>query len=196
MLSLRHASSILSSSLIRNLRPPAATSRLLTTETPTSHYRTQPKAVYTLPFYGASDQALHQLPDPLVKKALRAYGALVRPRDPPHHLRDRLRRLTNATYRPKQLTIDGVVVSNKMDKSVVIAARRQCFSKKLQKAYTKTRRFMAHDELNLCREGDRVVIRSCRIMSKRKAHVVVENYGDPTRPGQDLRAVNLHDIQT
>lgn len=197
MLSLRHLSSTLPSSQVRTHRVPAIIARLLTTETTTpSPFCTQPKAVYTLPYYGASDQALHQLPDPLVKKALRAYGGLIRSRDQPQQLRERLRYLTNATYRPKQLTIHGVVVSNKMDKSVVIAAKRQCYSTKLQKDFTKTRRFMAHDELNLCREGDRVVIRSCRILSKRKSHVVVENYGDPARPEQDLRAVNLDHIHT
>lgn len=101
--------------------------------------------------------------------------------------------MTAASYRPSQLTIQGVVVSNKMDKSVVVAARRRAYVSKLQKHYFKTRRFMAHDEPNLCREGDHVVIRSCRLMSKRKSHIVVQNYGDPTRSGADERSIVLPD---
>jgi len=81
-----------------------------------------------------------------------------------------------------------VVVSNKMDKSVVIASRRKAYAPKIKLQYWRTRRFMAHDELDLCREGDRVVIRSCRPLSKRKAFVVVKNFGDPTRLGEDHRA--------
>jgi len=129
-----------------------------------------------------------------VEQALRAYGGLIRERDEPDVLRDRLRSLTRADYRPSQLTIEGVIVSDKMDKSVVVAARRKAFSTKLRVAYQKTARFMAHDELNLCREGDRVVIRSCRLMSKRKSHVVVKNFGDKTRAETDDRKVVIDDI--
>eukprot|EP00171_Calliarthron_tuberculosum_P019339 IDg19339t1 len=78
-----------------------------------------------------------------------------------------------------------------MDKSVVVAARRRCYEPKLQLKYWRTRRFMAHDELNLCREGDRVIIRSCRPLSKRKAFVVVENFGDPMLIGDDNRADDI-----
>lgn len=81
-----------------------------------------------------------------------------------------------------------------MDKSVVVAARRAAYAKRIQKSYFKTRRFMAHDEMNLCREGDRVVIKSCRLLSKRKSHVVVQNFGDATRPGVDDRKIVLEEI--
>lgn len=113
----------------------------------------------------------------------------MRPVDTEDVLRDRLRVLTHADYRPSLLTISGVVVSDKMNKSVVIAARRKAYSSKLGLAYLKTRRFMAHDEFDLCREGDRVVIRSCRPLSKRKAFVVVQNFGDLTRVGADERGI-------
>lgn len=154
-------------------------------------YRTQRQPVYTLPFYGASEGELEELSDDKVLEALKSYGGLVRKWDAPEDFRDRLRKLTRAEYRKQQLTISGVVVSNKMDKSVVIAAKRRAYSKKLQLHYFKTKRFMAHDELNLCREGDEVVIRSCRILSRRKAHVVVQNFGDKTRPGEDMRTITL-----
>lgn len=158
-------------------------------------YITQPKPAYTLPFYGATDEELNQLSDNLVRQALKSYGGLIRKTDEMHQLRERLRALTNASYRPSLLTIEGVVVSDKMNKSVVIAARRHAYSSKLRKAYLKTRRFMAHDELDLCREGDRVIIRSCRHMSKRKNHVVVQNFGDKTRAEGDDRKIVLNDLE-
>ncbi|CAN8076137.1 unnamed protein product [Agarophyton chilense] len=218
MLGLRAVSSIFTSNLPRLAPCPVVLRQLTTVPTPPTaqhpttqspaplpvdaidtdaaapEYRTQRKAVYRLPFYGASDAAFDRLSEHQVRTALRAYGGLIRPRDDLQTLFHRLKRLANAAYRPKQLTIEGVVVSNKMRKSVVIAAKRLCFSSKLQKSYYKTRRFMAHDELNLCREGDRVVIRSCRLMSKRKSHVVVLNFGDPTRPGLDQRSIQLENI--
>lgn len=154
-------------------------------------FHTQKPPVYTLPLYGAPETVLATLSDASATAALRTYGGLHRWHDCMDTVRDRLARAVRADYRPKQLTIAGVVVSDKMDKSVVVAARRQAYAPKLKLKYFKTRRFMAHDELNLCREGDRVVIRSTRPLSKRKAHVVVENFGDPTRVGEDVRGVDF-----
>jgi small subunit ribosomal protein S17 len=102
---------------------------------------------------------------------------------------DRRQRLARVTH--DRLTITGVVVSDKMNKSVVVAARRRAYEEKVRKEYAITRRFMAHDEQNLCREGDRVTIRSCRPMSRWKNHVVVRNYGDKMRIGADMRASAL-----
>lgn len=158
-------------------------------------YITQPKPAYTLPFYGATDEELNQLPDSTVRKALKAYGGLIRKMDEPPQLRERLRKIANASYRPSLLVIEGVVVSDKMNKSVVVAARRHAYANKLRVPYLRTRRFMAHDEFDLCREGDRVIIRSCRNMSKRKSHVVVQNFGDKTRVSQDDRKIVLDDIE-
>lgn len=149
---------------------------------------TQKRPVYTLPYYGADVETIESLTDLEVRRALRVYGGLVRRYDEASSLRMRLIRATRADYRPKQLTMEGVVISNRMNKSVVIAARRRAYASKIRLQYWRTRRFMAHDELDLCREGDRVVIRSCRPMSKRKYFVVVQNYGDPTYIGKDIRA--------
>lgn len=157
-------------------------------------YDTQRQPTYTLPFYGATDDDLSKLSDSTVRKAVKAYGGLIRKTDEAAQLRDRLRKLTNASYRASQLTMEGVVVSDKMNKSVVIASRRPAYSTKLRMPYKKTRRFMAHDEFDLCREGDRVVIRSCRNMSRRKSHVVVQNYGDKMRTTKDDRKIDLDSI--
>ncbi len=146
----------------------------------TPSLQTKQQPVYQLPYYGAPHAEVKELSDDAVTAALRLYGGLIRKYDTATVLRERLVAATRADYRPKQLTMEGVVVSDKMDKSVVVASRRRAYEPKLRMKYWRTRRFMAHDELNLCREGDRVVIRSCRPLSKRKAFVVVRNYGDPT----------------
>lgn len=68
----------------------------------------------------------------------------------------------------------GMVVSNKMQKSVVVAVDR-LFHHKLYNRYVKrTSKFMAHDELNECNMGDRVRLDSSRPLSKRKHWVVAE----------------------
>lgn len=158
---------------------------------PDDDYRTQRKPSYILPFYGASDERIYGLSDAQAKEVLKVYGGLVRRSDTGDQWRERLRKVTRAWHLPKHLTIRGVVVSNKMNKSVVVAAKRAAFNSKLQMSYFKTRRFMAHDELNLCREGDDVVIRSCRPLSKHKAHVVVVNFGDKLSIEQDDREIVL-----
>lgn len=157
-------------------------------------YRTQQTPVYTLPFYGATDAELSELSDNLVKNAVKSYGGLLRKTDEMGVIRERLRKLTDANYLPSLLTIEGVVVSDKMNKSVVVAARRKAYSSKLRISYLKTKRFMAHDEFDLCREGDRVIIRSCRPLSRRKAHVVVQNFGDKTRVEADSRQIVVEDL--
>ncbi|KAG6769433.1 hypothetical protein POPTR_006G080200v4 [Populus trichocarpa] len=71
-------------------------------------------------------------------------------------------------------SVVGMVVSNKMQKSVVVAVDR-LFHHKLYNRYVKrTSKFMAHDENNLCNIGDRVRLDPSRPLSKRKNWVVAE----------------------
>ncbi|KAI3447275.1 hypothetical protein Pfo_003940 [Paulownia fortunei] len=68
----------------------------------------------------------------------------------------------------------GMVVSNKMQKSVVVAADH-LFHHKLYNRYVKrTSKFMAHDEHDQCNIGDRVRLDPSRPLSKRKHWVVAE----------------------
>ncbi len=69
---------------------------------------------------------------------------------------------------------EGVVISNKMDKSVVVALQRSVKHPKYGKIIKRTTKLHAHDEKNECREGDVVLIRECRPISKTKAWKVVE----------------------
>jgi small subunit ribosomal protein S17 len=68
----------------------------------------------------------------------------------------------------------GVVVSDKMDKTVVVAIENRAPHPKYGKIVVKTRRYKAHDEENSCNEGDRVRIRETRPLSRTKRWIVAE----------------------
>ena len=71
-----------------------------------------------------------------------------------------------------KVEIYGTVVSNKMDKSVVVAVERQVRHDVYGKQQRLTSRFMAHDEKNEAGVGDRVALVSTRPLSRRKRWVV------------------------
>jgi small subunit ribosomal protein S17 len=68
----------------------------------------------------------------------------------------------------------GVVVSNKMEKSIVVAIRRKVKHPIYGKFVNKTTKLMAHDEENACNIGDTVRIAETRPLSKNKAWRLVE----------------------
>ncbi len=68
----------------------------------------------------------------------------------------------------------GVVVSDKMEKTVVVAVENRSAHPKCGKIVVKTQRFKAHDEENKCQEGDRVRIRETRPLSRTKRWSVTE----------------------
>ncbi len=68
----------------------------------------------------------------------------------------------------------GLVISNKMDKTVVVAIENRTSHPKYGKIVVKTKRYKAHDEENQCQEGDRVRIRETRPLSKTKRWNVIE----------------------
>jgi small subunit ribosomal protein S17 len=71
-------------------------------------------------------------------------------------------------------TRDGVVVSDKMDKSVIVEVSRTVLHPLYQKYVRKRTRFMAHDETNALKIGDKVRIVESRPMSRRKRWRVQE----------------------
>ncbi len=82
---------------------------------------------------------------------------------------------TNETKAPgRRMTKTGVVVSNKMQKSVVVAVENTVMSGMYQKYIKRTSRFMAHCENNDVNVGDRVLIEETRPLSKRKRWNVKE----------------------
>ena len=70
--------------------------------------------------------------------------------------------------------IIGLVVSNKMDKTVSVAIERRLQHPRVGKFIRRTTKVLAHDANNECNEGDRVAISECRPMSKNKAWQVVD----------------------
>jgi small subunit ribosomal protein S17 len=62
----------------------------------------------------------------------------------------------------------GIVVSNKMNKSIVVAVVRRVRHPLYKKYFNKTKKYMAHDETNDCNVGDTVRIVETRPMSARK----------------------------
>ena len=68
----------------------------------------------------------------------------------------------------------GVVVSNKMDKTVVVAVENRTPHPKYGKIVVKTKKFKAHDEENKCLEGNRVRLQETRPLSRTKRWVVAE----------------------
>lgn len=68
----------------------------------------------------------------------------------------------------------GFVVSDKMDKTVVVAVENRSPHPKYGKIVVNTKRYKAHDEQNKCKEGDRVRIQETRPLSRTKRWAVIE----------------------
>lgn len=68
----------------------------------------------------------------------------------------------------------GLVVSDKMDKTVVVAVENRSPHPKYGKIVVRTKKYKAHDEENKCKEGDRVRIQETRPLSRTKRWKVIE----------------------
>jgi small subunit ribosomal protein S17 len=66
----------------------------------------------------------------------------------------------------------GVVVSDKMDKTVMVEVARTVRHRLYGKVLRRTKKYMAHDEGNTCQVGDRVEIIESRPLSRRKRWAV------------------------
>lgn len=78
----------------------------------------------------------------------------------------------------------GLVVSEKMDKTVVVAVQRMVAHPRYKKRLRLTKRFLAHDEHSRCHVGDKVIIVETRPLSKRKRWRVCEILTSPARVNQ------------
>ncbi len=75
---------------------------------------------------------------------------------------------------PKRV-MDGTVVSDKMDKTIVVRVERRVMHPLYKKFISRAKKYAVHDENNTCKIGDQVRIRECRPLSKRKHwEIVVE----------------------
>ena len=71
-------------------------------------------------------------------------------------------------------TVTGIVLSNKMDKSIVILVERRVKHPLYGKYIRLSSKFHAHDAENGCQIGDKVVIKECRPLSKTKSWELVK----------------------
>lgn len=74
----------------------------------------------------------------------------------------------------KRRRMSGVIVSDKMAKTVVVAVEKEKVHPKYLKRYKMTERYKAHDENNEYKTGDKVTIEETRPQSKEKRWRVVE----------------------
>ncbi len=74
----------------------------------------------------------------------------------------------------KGKTLQGVVVSDKMDKTIVVEVKRFVKHPKYKKYYNVTKKYKAHDETNIHKTGETVTIRETRPLSKDKHFEVIK----------------------
>ncbi len=77
---------------------------------------------------------------------------------------------------PKRV-LQGVVVSDKNDKTVVVKVERRFTHPLFKKTIQRSKKYHAHDESNACKVGDRVRIEECPPISKNKCWTVVAGEG-------------------
>jgi small subunit ribosomal protein S17 len=76
--------------------------------------------------------------------------------------------------RGNKITIKGVVVSSKMDKTIVVRAQRLVKHTAFRKYIRRYMKYKAHDEQNSCKVGDKVLIIESRPLSREKRWRMVE----------------------
>jgi len=75
---------------------------------------------------------------------------------------------------PKSRTVQGVVVSDAMDKTIVIEVVTRTTHSKFKKTMTRTSRLKVHDEKEECNVGDTILAEETRPLSKQKHHKLVK----------------------
>jgi len=73
--------------------------------------------------------------------------------------------------------LQGVVTSDKMDKTITVMVERKVMHQKYKKYVKQSAKYAAHDEGNVCKIGDVVSIEECRPISLRKSWIVREAKG-------------------
>jgi small subunit ribosomal protein S17 len=68
----------------------------------------------------------------------------------------------------------GLVISNKMNKTVVIKVENRYSHPIYSKIMVKSKKYLVHDEMETCQIGDQVLINECRPLSKRKRWKLVK----------------------
>ncbi len=82
----------------------------------------------------------------------------------------------------------GRITSDKMDKTVTVLVERRVMHPLYKKYIRRSKKYAAHDEANVCKEGDVVRIEECRPISKRKTWLVIERNGQSMFPRRKTAA--------
>ena len=68
----------------------------------------------------------------------------------------------------------GIVISNKMQKTIVVKIENRYPHPIYLKTLVKTKKYLAHDEFEKCNIGDQVIVQECRPLSKKKRWKLVK----------------------
>lgn len=90
-------------------------------------------------------------------------------------------------------TITGTVSSIAGDKTIVISCQWRLTHPLYKKQYTVSSKYMAHDEKNECKVGDKVVIAECKPLSARKRYVLNEIVGRAKLTQEDKKVIEGED---
>lgn len=82
--------------------------------------------------------------------------------------------MTTEQVEKKRRTLEGVVVSDKMDKTITVEVKRTVKNERYKKYVSRTKRYKAHDENNECKVGDTVIVEESRPLSATKRWRLVE----------------------
>ena len=66
----------------------------------------------------------------------------------------------------------GIVISNKMDKTIVVNVESRYSHPIYSKIMVKTKKYLAHDENQECNIGDQVLVKECRPLSRKKRWIL------------------------
>ncbi len=95
--------------------------------------------------------------------------------------------------------LTGRVTSDKMDKTITVLVERRVIHPLYKKFIRRSKKYAAHDDLNICKIGDTVRIEECRPISKRKTWLLMERNGEavPPPPGFSfaVRVPHAKDVQ-
>ena len=81
--------------------------------------------------------------------------------------------------------LQGTVVSDKGDKTVIVSVERRVMHPIYKKFIRRSKKYAAHDEANLCKIGDTVRIEECPPISRRKTWLVIERNGQSLLPEEE-----------
>jgi len=81
---------------------------------------------------------------------------------------------SSTAAKSRKRVLQGIVVSDKADKTITVKVERQIAHPLYKKYYKRSKKFMAHDENNDAKEGDKVRIQEYRPMSAKKRWMMIE----------------------